>query len=544
MVIRQVWLSAASASGVREQVRIAHLAGQAFGPCPALLRLLVPAADDARLTISTEWSPHPPGEGFDQDVALASLIGTTIEWYDFFLYGTAAALVFNRLYFPTFDPLAGTLAAFGTYTVGFVARPIGGIVIGHYGDRIGRKSMLILTLIIMGVATFGIGLLPTYAQIGPWAARRAGGAALAQGFGVGGEWGGAVLMAVEHAPPGSRGFYGSWPQVGVPAGLLLSTAVFAQFARLPEEQFLTWGWRVPFLLSILLVGVGLIIRVRILETPAFARVKEARTEARRPIVEVLRTHPKEVLLAMGARFAENGGVLHLHRVRPRLWDAASRDRSADRAERHPDRGGVRAGRDPRCAARCPIGWDGGRSICSAPASPGCSRIRCSGCSTPDRRRWCGSRSSWRSSSRTRRCTGRRRRSCPSCSARGSVTAARRWDPSSRRSIAGGLSPFIATALLPYGRGALASYIIAMALVTIVAVLLARNPASDHRLNRWTSVRMLHLMATRQESAVAQAPLKVLVDAISRQVPTATPAWPVALSVAAKRHGAVNSAKRA
>ena len=183
-------------------------------------------------------------------VAVASMIGTTIEWYDFFLYGTAAALVFNRLFFPTFDPLAGTLAAFGTYSVGFVARPIGGIVIGHYGDRIGRKSMLVLTLIIMGVATFVIGLLPTYAQIGPWAAVALVVLRLAQGFGVGGEWGGAVLMAVEHAPPGARGFYGSWPQIGVPAGLLLSTAVFARFARLPEDQFLSWGWRVPFLLSI------------------------------------------------------------------------------------------------------------------------------------------------------------------------------------------------------------------------------------------------------------------------------------------------------
>ena len=153
-------------------------------------------------------------------VALASMVGTTIEWYDFFLYNTAAALVFNRLFFPTFDPLMGTLAAFGTYTVGFVARPVGGIVIGHYGDRIGRKSMLVLTLVIMGLATFLIGLLPTYEQIGPWAAVALVILRIAQGFGVGGEWGGAVLMAVEHAPSRSRGFYGSWPQIGVPAGLL------------------------------------------------------------------------------------------------------------------------------------------------------------------------------------------------------------------------------------------------------------------------------------------------------------------------------------
>jgi len=239
-------------------------------------------------------------------VAVASFIGTTIEWYDFFLYGTAAALVFNRLFFPTFDPLMGTLAAFGTYAVGFFARPVGGIVIGHYGDKIGRKSMLVLTLVVMGVATFLIGLLPTYEQIGPWAAVGLVLLRVAQGFGVGGEWGGAVLMAVEHAPPGTRGYYGSWPQIGVPAGLVISTAVFAVFSRLPEEQFLSWGWRVPFLLSALLVIVGLMIRVRILETPAFTKVKEASREAHQPIIELLKTYPKQVLLAMGARFGENG----------------------------------------------------------------------------------------------------------------------------------------------------------------------------------------------------------------------------------------------
>jgi MHS family shikimate/dehydroshikimate transporter-like MFS transporter len=239
-------------------------------------------------------------------VALASLIGTTIEWYDFFLYGTAAALVLNRLFFPTFDPLSGTLASLGTSAVGFVARPIGGIVIGHFGDRVGRKSMLVFTLVIMGVATFLIGLLPTYATLGPLAAVLLVLLRIVQGFGVGGEWGGAVLMAVEHAPPGRRGFYGSWPQIGVPAGLLLATVVYFPFSRMPEAAFLSWGWRVPFLVSILLVGVGLIIRVRILESPAFERVKETRQESRQPIIEVLRQYPREVLLAMGARFAENG----------------------------------------------------------------------------------------------------------------------------------------------------------------------------------------------------------------------------------------------
>ena len=239
-------------------------------------------------------------------VGLASLIGTTIEWYDFFLYGTAAALVLNRIFFPTFDPFAGTLASLATYAVGFIARPLGGVIIGHYGDRIGRKSMLVLTLLIMGIATFLIGALPTYDQIGPLAAVLLVVLRLAQGFGVGGEWGGAILMAVEHAPPGRRGFYGSWPQIGVPAGLLLSTVVYTPFSRLPEDQFLSWGWRVPFLLSVVLVAVGLVIRARIIETPAFSRMKEQRQEARQPVFEVLRHYPREVLVAMGARLAENG----------------------------------------------------------------------------------------------------------------------------------------------------------------------------------------------------------------------------------------------
>ncbi len=239
-------------------------------------------------------------------VVVASFIGTTIEWYDFFLYGTAAALIFNRLFFPTFDSLVGTLAAFGTYAVGFVARPLGGIVFGHYGDKIGRKSMLSLTLLLMGTATFCIGLLPTYNTIGVWAPVLLVVLRVMQGFGVGGEWGGAVLMAVEHAPAGRRGFYGSWPQVGVPAGLLLSTAVFSLVSRLPEAQLLTWGWRVPFLLSLILVGVGLFIRLRIQETPAFNRIKETGKEARLPLLEAIRAHPGNILLAMGARVAENG----------------------------------------------------------------------------------------------------------------------------------------------------------------------------------------------------------------------------------------------
>jgi MFS transporter, MHS family, shikimate and dehydroshikimate transport protein len=238
-------------------------------------------------------------------IALASFIGTTIEWYDFFLYGTASALVFNRLFFPQLDPWSGKLAAFGTFAVGFIARPIGGIVCGHFGDRIGRKSMLIFTLLLMGVATALIGLLPTYEQIGVWAPALLITLRLAQGFAVGGEWGGAVLMAVEHAPIGRRGFYGSWPQIGVPAGLLISTVIFGQISKLPEAEFLSWGWRIAFLLSILLVAVGLFIRMAVVEPPSFATIKETRTESRMPILDIIRQHPKNLLLAMGARVADN-----------------------------------------------------------------------------------------------------------------------------------------------------------------------------------------------------------------------------------------------
>jgi metabolite-proton symporter len=238
--------------------------------------------------------------------AFSGFIGTAIEWYDFFLYGTAAALVFPKLFFPESDPLVGTLQAFATFTLGFVARPIGGIIFGHFGDKIGRKSMLVITLLIMGIATTLIGLLPVYESVGVLAPALLIVLRLLQGVGVGGEWGGAVLISVEHAPDGKRGFYGSWTQMGVPAGMLLSTVIFALFSALPEEQFLSWGWRIPFLISILLVIVGLFIRLHIMETPAFEKVKESGQKAHLPILEVLKAHPKQVLQAMGARFAENG----------------------------------------------------------------------------------------------------------------------------------------------------------------------------------------------------------------------------------------------
>ncbi len=240
-------------------------------------------------------------------VILASFIGTTIEWYDFFLYGTAAALVFNKLFFPNVDALTGRLSAFGTFAVGFIARPVGGLVFGHYGDRKGRKAMLIYSLVIMGVATFAIGLLPTYERIGILAPIFLVVLRFAQGIGVGGEWGGAVLMAVEHSQGKNRGFHGSWPQMGVPAGLLLSTTVFALLSsNLSDAEFLAWGWRVPFLLSFILIGVGLFVRLRILETPAFTRLKGAGSERRVPLLDVVRHHRRNALLGMGIRLAENG----------------------------------------------------------------------------------------------------------------------------------------------------------------------------------------------------------------------------------------------
>ena len=238
-------------------------------------------------------------------VVLASFIGTAIEWYDFFLYGTAAALVFNKLFFPTIEPAAGTMAAFATYAVGFFARPVGGVIFGHFGDRIGRKSMLVTTLIMMGAATALIGVLPTYEQAGLLAPALLVLLRFVQGIGVGGEWGGAVLMAVEHGDKTQRGLRGSWVQAGVPVGLLLATGTFTLFSALPEKTFLEWGWRVPFLLGILLTGVGLFIRLHVLESPVFDRMKLDQPVAKMPVLEAVRQHPRNVLLAMGARFAEN-----------------------------------------------------------------------------------------------------------------------------------------------------------------------------------------------------------------------------------------------
>ena len=235
----------------------------------------------------------------------ASMAGTTIEWYDFFLYGTAAALVFNKIFFPTLDPILGTLAAFATYGVGFIGRPMGGIVFGHFGDRVGRKAMLLVTLLMMGIPSMVIGLIPSYQSIGYWAAALLVAMRFLQGMAVGGEWGGAVLMAVEHAPPGRKGFFGSLPQTGVGFGLILSSLAMAAVTALPEADLLAWGWRVPFLASIALVAIGWVIRVRVPESPDFERVKAQGEPLKAPVLEAMRRHPRELLIIIGARAAEN-----------------------------------------------------------------------------------------------------------------------------------------------------------------------------------------------------------------------------------------------
>jgi metabolite-proton symporter len=240
-------------------------------------------------------------------VVAASMIGTTIEWYDFFLYGTAAALVFNKLFFPASEPLVGTMLAFATYALGFVARPLGGIVFGHFGDRIGRKRLLMLSLVMMGAATVLIGCLPTHAQVGVWAPVMLIALRLIQGFAVGGEWGGAVLIVAEHGDAARRGLWASFPQAGVAAGSLLASGMLALMATFQSEaDFLAWGWRVPFLLSAILIGVGWWIRTTVEESPTFREVaKEAAAIEKAPTLEAIRRRPRELLVGAGLKFAEN-----------------------------------------------------------------------------------------------------------------------------------------------------------------------------------------------------------------------------------------------
>ncbi|MEV0490158.1 MFS transporter [Streptomyces atratus] len=256
----------------------------------------------------------PPTTRSLKRIVAASLIGTTIEWYDFFLYGSAAALVFNKLFFPDSEPLVGTLLSFLTYAVGFAARPLGALVFGHYGDRLGRKKLLVLSLLLMGGATCAIGLLPTHATVGVAAPVLLTVLRLVQGFALGGEWGGAVLLVSEHGDAKRRGFWASWPQTGAPAGQLLATGVLSALtALMSDSAFEAWGWRIPFLLSGVLVVIGLWIRLSVDESPVF-KAALAQAEGRKaagaaaektPLVAVLRHHWRDVLIAMGARMAEN-----------------------------------------------------------------------------------------------------------------------------------------------------------------------------------------------------------------------------------------------
>ncbi len=259
------------------------------------------------MAMASTYAPLSEAEHSAQlrKAVIASTIGTTIEWYDFFLYGTAAGLVFGKLYFPNEDPLSATLLAFGTYFIGFIGRPIGAAIFGHYGDRIGRKATLIATLLCMGIATFLVAFVPTYASIGIWGAILLTILRALQGIGVGGEWGGSVLLAMEWSRThGQRGLVASWPQFGVPAGLFLANVAVLVFSTMSGDQFLVWGWRIPFALSIILVGVGLWIRLGILETPVFQKLLESDKIEKAPILEVIKKQPREIILSALARLSE------------------------------------------------------------------------------------------------------------------------------------------------------------------------------------------------------------------------------------------------
>jgi len=249
---------------------------------------------------------HPAtAKSQQRNTILASVFGSVIEWYDFFLYATMAALVFNSEFFPEFDPLIGTLVAFGTFAAGFITRPIGGLIFGHFGDRIGRKKILVITMLIMGISTFLMGCLPGYAQIGVAAPILLLLLRMMQGIGLGGEWGGAAILTFEHAPRGKRGLFSSWPQTGVPLGLLLSTLA-VNLASMPgDEALVAWTWRIPFLASIVLVIVGLVVRLKVEEPKAFTDIVKTGERVKVPVFEVIRHYPKQILVGIGARFSES-----------------------------------------------------------------------------------------------------------------------------------------------------------------------------------------------------------------------------------------------
>jgi MHS family shikimate/dehydroshikimate transporter-like MFS transporter len=267
-------------------------------------------AIDTAIAAATPISRKAQAPGIGT-VAIAGMIGTIIEWYDFLIYGTAAALAFNTLFFPSADPRIGTLASLGSFAVGFLARPVGGAIFGHFGDRIGRKAMLMLTMIGMGLSTAAIGLLPTYAQIGIWAPALLILLRLVQGIMIGGEWGGASLMVIEHAPEHRRGMFGSLVQVGFPVGLVSASAVFALVSMLPDAEFKSWGWRIPFLISLALVAVGLFVRMRIPETPVFEAAKARGEIVANPFFEMVWRNPRTVLVAIGLKLSEVSWVYML-----------------------------------------------------------------------------------------------------------------------------------------------------------------------------------------------------------------------------------------
>ncbi len=395
-------------------------------------------------------SPPAPSRSTIVRVVAASMAGTTVEWYDFFLYGVAAALVFPKVFFPASDPAVGVLLALGTFAIGFIARPIGGLVFGHYGDLLGRKKLLVISLVMMGLSTFLIGVLPAYETIGLAAPILLIVLRLVQGFGLGGEWGGAVLIVSEYGDKERRGYWASWPQAGVPLGQLIANGLLALLAFVqPEEAFLAWGWRIPFLMSAVLVLIGLFIRLSIEESPVFRQAAEqaaaqaaeqaggaggADATSHMPIVEVFRKYPREVFTAMGARFAENVSYYIFTVV---IETYLTKNPPEHTASSSFVLNAVLIGAAVHFVtipmwARCPTGSAASRCTCSARS------VSRSG------------RSSSSSLIDTKsfpltvvavvggllfhaRCTGRRRRSCPSCSAPASATPASRSGTSSPRS---------------------------------------------------------------------------------------------------------------
>jgi MHS family shikimate/dehydroshikimate transporter-like MFS transporter len=281
---------------------------RAFRHPPAQLPRVLDAAREGHIMSTVEHvsrAQNPSDQATEMTrIVASSAIGTAVEWYDFLIYGTATALVLNKLFFPLSDPALGTIAAFGTYAVGFLARPLGAAIFGHFGDRVGRKAMLVMTITIMGLGTFLIGLLPTYDQIGIAAPILLVLLRLLQGVGIGGEWGGAVLMVVENAPARNRGLLGSMVQIGYPIGNLAAIGMFALLSQVPESDFLAWAWRIPFLISIVLVGVGLYIRMQLEETPVFRDVKAKQEVAKLPLVEVLTRHRRAFFTAVGLKLSE------------------------------------------------------------------------------------------------------------------------------------------------------------------------------------------------------------------------------------------------